>query len=179
MFICAAVLVSLGNFLGFSKSTLIPSRIAKFLGFLVNSELCAFILQADKKETCAALREHVLSNRTVSIKTLQRLAGKISSFCIAVPAARLFAREICRATAGFLKSYRLIKFAGVLKRKLNFGVFLIPGKVIFHGYPSTTFASRPLVTLQTLQGVVLSASLVVLLLRPVIIGSQKCCIFRL
>ena len=124
MFICAAVLVSLGNFLGFSKSTLIPSRIAKFLGFLVNSELCAFILQADKKETFAALREHVLSNRTVSIKTLQRLAGKISSFCIAVPAARLFAREICRATAGFLKSYRLIKFAGVLKKEIEFWRFL-------------------------------------------------------
>ena len=80
VFICAAVLVSLGYFLGLSKSTLIPSRIVKFLGFLVNSELCAFILPADKKEKFAVLREHVLSNRTVSIKTLQRLAGKISSF---------------------------------------------------------------------------------------------------
>ena len=87
VFICAAVLVSLGYFLGLSKSTLIPSRIVKFLGFLVNSELCTFTLPADKKEKFAVLREHVLSNRTVSIKTLQRLAGKISSFCIAVPAA--------------------------------------------------------------------------------------------
>ena len=50
MFICAAVLVSLGYFLGLLKSALIPSRIVKFLGFLVNSGLCAFILPADKKE---------------------------------------------------------------------------------------------------------------------------------
>ena len=124
VFICAAVLVSLGYFLGLSKSTLIPSRIVKFLGFLVNSELCAFILPADKKEKFAVLREHVLSNRTVSIKTLQRLAGKISSFCIAVPAARLFAREIYRATAGFLKSSRLIKVAGDLKKEIEYWRFL-------------------------------------------------------
>ena len=51
-------------FLSLSKSTLIPSRIVKYLGFLVNSELCA------------VLREDVLSNRTVSIKTLQSLAAK-------------------------------------------------------------------------------------------------------
>lgn len=50
VFICAAVLVSLGYFLDLSKSTLIPSRIAKFLGFLVSSYPCAFILPADKKE---------------------------------------------------------------------------------------------------------------------------------
>lgn len=55
MFIYAAVLVSLGYFLGLLKSTLIPSRIVKFLGFLVNSELCAFILPADKKKKFAVL----------------------------------------------------------------------------------------------------------------------------
>lgn len=52
VFICAAVLVSLGYFLGLSKSTLIdiPSRIAKFHRFLVSSELCSFILQVNNKE---------------------------------------------------------------------------------------------------------------------------------
>ena len=81
-------------------------------------------MPADKKEKFAVLREHVLSNWTVSIKTLQRLAGKISSFCITVPAARLFAREIYRATAGFLKSSRLIKVAGDLKKEIEYWHFL-------------------------------------------------------
>jgi len=52
------------------------------------------------------------------------LAGKISSFCIAVPAARLFARETYRATAGFLKSSRLIKVAGDLKKEIEYWRFL-------------------------------------------------------
>ena len=85
VFICAAFLFSLGYFLGLCNSTLNPSRTAKFLGFLVNSELCAFILPVDKKEKFSLLRGHILSNRAVSIRTLQRLAGKITSFCIAVP----------------------------------------------------------------------------------------------
>lgn len=124
MFIYAAVLVLLGYFLGLLKSTLIPSRIVKFLGFLVNSELCAFILPADKKKKFAVLWEHILSNWTVSIKTLQRSAGKIFSFCIAVLAAWLFAREIYCATAGFLKSSCLIKVAGDLKKEIEYWHFL-------------------------------------------------------
>lgn len=124
MFICAAVLVSLGYFLGLSKSSLAPSRIVRFLIFLVNSELCAFILPVDKKEKFALLREHILSNRTVSIKTLQPLAGKISSFCIAVPAARLFAKEIYHATSGCLKSSRLLKVSGDLRKEIEYCRFL-------------------------------------------------------
>lgn len=114
VFICAAVLVSLGYFLGLSKSTLIPSRFVRFLGVLVNSELGAFILPMDKKEKFALLREHILSKRTVSVKTLQRLAGKISSFCIAVPAPRLYAREI----------YRLVKVSGDLREEIHYWRFL-------------------------------------------------------
>ena len=78
--------------------------------------------KAEKK--FAVLREHVLSNWTVSIKPLQRLAGKILSSCNAVPAARLFAREIYRTTAGFLKSFHLIKVAGDLKKEIEYWHFL-------------------------------------------------------
>ncbi|XP_020907079.1 uncharacterized protein LOC110245159, partial [Exaiptasia diaphana] len=97
IFIAATTLVSLGYFIGLAKSSLSPSRTVKFLGFLVDSERQAFIIPEDKKIKFANLREAILSNRAVSVKTLQRLAGKISSFCIAVPAALLYAREIFRA----------------------------------------------------------------------------------
>ena len=55
-FIAAAVLISLGYFVGLAKSSLLPKRIVKFLGFLVDSQRCAFILPEDKKRKFAALR---------------------------------------------------------------------------------------------------------------------------
>ena len=49
IFIAASVLISLGYFIGLSKSSLIPAQVVKFLGFLVDSRLCAFLLPEDKK----------------------------------------------------------------------------------------------------------------------------------
>ena len=44
------------------------------------------------------LREHILSSKSqVFLKTLQRFQGKCVSFSFAVPAAKLFIREISRA----------------------------------------------------------------------------------
>ena len=69
-FIAAFVFISLGYFIGLSKSSLIPARVVKFLGFLVDSQLCTFLLPEDKKIKFATLREHILTNREVSVKTL-------------------------------------------------------------------------------------------------------------
>ena len=124
IFIAAFVLISLGYFIGLSKSSLIPARVVKFLGFLVDSQLCAFLLPEDKKIKFATLREHILANREVSVKTLQRLAGKISSFCIAVPAALLYARDIFRSTAGFTRSSRLVRVTGALRKEIEHWRFL-------------------------------------------------------
>ena len=68
-FIAAAVLISLGYFIGLAKSSLLPKRIVKFLGFLVDSQRCAFILPEDKKRKFAALRESILDKKSSSIKT--------------------------------------------------------------------------------------------------------------
>ena len=116
-------LISLGYFIGLSKSSLIPARVVKFLGFLVDSQLCAFRLPEDKKIKFATLREHILANREISVKTLQRLEGKISS-CIAVPAALLYAREIFRSTAGFARSSRLARVTGALRKEIEHWHFL-------------------------------------------------------
>lgn len=114
----------MGYFIGLSKSSLIPARVVRYLGFLVDSQLCAFLLPEDKKIKFAALREHILANREVSVKTLQRLAGKISSFCIAVPAALLYARDIFRSTAGFPRSSRLVRVTGALRKEIEHWRFL-------------------------------------------------------
>ena len=123
-FICASVLTSLGYFIGLAKCSLSPLRSVKFLGFVVDSERAAFFIPHDKKEKFATLRESILGKRSVPIKTLQRLAGKITSFTIAVPVAQLYAREIYLAIAGLSKSSRLVKVAGPLRREIEHWRFL-------------------------------------------------------
>ncbi|KAK3731622.1 hypothetical protein QZH41_004874 [Actinostola sp. cb2023] len=118
-FICASVLTSLGYFICLDKCSLSPLHSVKFLGFVVDSERAAFFIPHDKKEKFATLRESILGKRSVPIKTLQRLAGKITSFTIAVPVAQLYAREIYLAIAG-----RLVKVAGPLRREIEHWRFL-------------------------------------------------------
>lgn len=113
IFIAAFVLISLGYFIGLSKSSLLPAQVVRFLGFL-----CLPLTEVQNIKY-ATLRECTLANREVSVKTLQRLAGKIYSFCIAVPAALLYARDIFRCTAGFSKSSRLVGVTGALRKEIE------------------------------------------------------------
>ena len=50
------------------------------LGYLCDSLLLAFVLPEDKKLKFKTLRESILSQDTVDLKTLQRFAGKTTSF---------------------------------------------------------------------------------------------------
>ncbi|KAK3726277.1 hypothetical protein QZH41_003056 [Actinostola sp. cb2023] len=124
IFLAASVLSSLGYFIGLAKSHLSPSQSVRFLGFIVDSVRRSFILPEDKKQKFSTLRETILKRKTVSIKTLQRLAGKITSFCLAVPAAQLYCREIYRAIPGFQKSCREVKLQAALRDEITHWRFL-------------------------------------------------------
>jgi len=103
-------LVLLGYFIGLSKSVAVPPTRIRFLGVLCDSILQAFLIPQDKKIKFATLRDSILQNRTVCIKTFQRFAGKITSFSIAVPAAQSYAGKF---TVLFLwRSSRPIKVVG-------------------------------------------------------------------
>ncbi|KAK3733983.1 hypothetical protein QZH41_001133 [Actinostola sp. cb2023] len=66
----------------------------------VDSELQAFSIPLPKVVKFAELREAILRRqKTVPMKTLQRFQGKCISFSIAVPAAKLYIRNICAAIA--------------------------------------------------------------------------------
>ena len=123
-FTCASILLSLGYFIGLSKSYLVPKQLITFLGFIVDSTVCAFLIPEVKKKKFADLRESILRHRSVSIKTLQRFAGKVTSFSIAVPSAQLYAQEIYRAVSGHTKSSRLVKITGALREELEHWRFL-------------------------------------------------------
>ena len=93
-FIASIVLVSCGYFISLKKSILSPVEVIPFLGFLSDSTKQAFLLPEDKKLKFAALRDSLIESKVISAKSLQRFAGKIVSFSLAVPAAKLFCREV-------------------------------------------------------------------------------------
>jgi len=94
------------------------------LGFLSDSILQAFLIPQDKKIQFATLCDSILQSRRVSIKTLQRFAGKITSFPIAVPAFQLNAREVYRAISLANRSSRPIKVVGDLPSEIAHWQFL-------------------------------------------------------
>ena len=119
-----SVLVRLGYFIGLSKSVPIPQTRIRFLSFLSDSILQAFLIPQDKRIKFASLRDSILQRRTVSIKTLQRFAGKVTSFSLAVPAAQLYAREVYRAISLANRSSRPIKVVGDLRSEIAHWRFL-------------------------------------------------------
>ena len=123
-FIVCSVLVRLEYFIGLSKSVPVPQTRIRFLGFLSDSILQAFLIPQDKRIKFATLRDSILQCRTVSIKALQRFAGKVTSFSLAVPAAQLYAREVYRAISLANRSSRPIKVVGDLRSEIAHWRFL-------------------------------------------------------
>ena len=124
-FILVSVLTSLGYTLALSKSSLVPSQRVRFLGYLSDSVLMAFILPEDKKLKFKTLREFILSQQSVDLKTLQRFAGKTTSFSIAVPAARLYTRtSFCAISSGSKSPHKPLIVTGDLLREIQYWRFL-------------------------------------------------------
>ncbi|KAK3745186.1 hypothetical protein QZH41_008385, partial [Actinostola sp. cb2023] len=124
-YIATTTLTSLGYTLALSKSSLAPNQVVKFLGYLCDSRRCAFILPEVKKEKFRALREKILSHEEIDVKSLQRFAGKTTSFSIAVPAARLYTRT-CYPAIGISSKTptRPVKVMGELWKEILHWRFL-------------------------------------------------------
>ena len=67
----------------------------------------AFFIPQDKKTKFATLRESILSSSCVSLKTLQRFAGKVVSFSLAIPGCKLYVREVFNAIAQLTRSSKV------------------------------------------------------------------------
>ena len=83
-----------------------------------------FHLIPEKKEKFIALIHEILGLSYVSVKTLQRLVGKCVSFARAVPAAKLFTREMNAAISKGLRSQKLILLRGALREEIAHWLFL-------------------------------------------------------
>lgn len=124
VFIASLVLVHCGYFIGIQKSVLKPTQNILFLGFICSSTDQSFSLPADKRQKFAELRESILKSNTVTVKTLQRFAGKANSFCLAVPAAKLYTREVNVSISKGMKSSKPLIVSDNLKKEVQEWRFL-------------------------------------------------------
>jgi hypothetical protein len=97
LFVVCQVLGRLGYTLGLSKCVFVPVQFLLFLGMFLDSIRLAFVVPPKKKEKFKVLREAILDQDDVDVKSLQRFAGKCIYFVLAVPAAKLYTVEVNRA----------------------------------------------------------------------------------
>ena len=96
-----------------------------FFGYIIDSVKSAFLTPPDKRIKFASLREDLLSHKSVSLKSLQKFVGKINSFTLVVPAARLFSRAACLTMSRASRSPRAIPVSRELKAELELWRFLV------------------------------------------------------
>lgn len=89
-----------------------------------DSQKLAFLLPDEKKLAFVKLRDYILSSEIVSLKTLQRFAGKCISLVLAIPASRLFSREVNRAISLASKNSREVVMYKELREELLFWKFI-------------------------------------------------------
>ena len=120
-FIHISVLTSQGYMLALSKSSLVPSQRVRFLGYLSDSVLMEFVLQEDKKLKLKTLREFILSQKSVNLKSLQGFAGKTTSFSIAVFTVRLYMHaSFCAISFGSKSPHKPFFIAGDLLHEIQY-----------------------------------------------------------
>ena len=88
------------------------------------SEASIHCSSSEKIEALAVLRTNIFGCKTyTNVKTLQRFQGKCISLCLAVPAAKLFIREMSHAFASVDGNGRL-SLTPALREELSYWQFL-------------------------------------------------------
>ncbi|XP_069137272.1 uncharacterized protein [Argopecten irradians] len=124
LFIVCEVLTRLGYFIGIEKSVFVPCQAIRFLGMFVDAVRQTFCVPEEKKQVFQSLRESILQCQYVDVKTLQRFAGKCISFMLAVPAARLYIRDINRAIGVASKNSRQVQVCGEFRSEIEHWKFI-------------------------------------------------------
>jgi hypothetical protein len=101
---CMEILLWLNFLAGYTisikKSVLRPVRFICWLGINIDSLRCVFSVPREKKDVFLAIVKQALSEQRITIRDLERVAGKAISFWLAVgEAARVFTREMFNVLA--------------------------------------------------------------------------------
>lgn len=79
------------------------------------------MIPEEKKVKFKVLRENILTSKTVTLKTLQRFAGKAVSFSLAIPSCKLYLCEIFKAVAGLVRNSKpAVKVPGLRQSELEY-----------------------------------------------------------
>lgn len=124
IYVLCQVMTRLGYTLALAKSQLVPVQVIRFLGMLIDSLRLAFIVPEDKRAKFHKLLQEVLSRDLVSINTIQRIQGKCVSFLLAVPAAKMYMRQMAAAISKASGNSGLIRVDGPLREELTHWNFL-------------------------------------------------------
>ena len=101
-----------------------PRKIVPYLGFLSDSSRNVFHLIPEKEEKFLDLIEQTLACSRVSVKSIQRLAGKCVSLSLVVPGALLFTREMNNAISKDLRTSKPITLHEALREEISYWLFL-------------------------------------------------------
>ena len=123
-YIVCQILLRLGYCIGLDKSVLVPTQMPVHLGFIVDSVNNCFRITDSKLQKFRAFREFCLSKRFITALDLQKLAGRCVSFMLAVPAAKLYTREMNSIISLCLKRGRPILMPDALLEEIKAWRFL-------------------------------------------------------
>ena len=131
-YILCYLLIEAGYFIAIAKSQWVPSIVIRFLGYLCDSFRQAFLLPPDKRLKFKILRQEILSSRCVGVKTLQRFAGRVISFSLAIPGCKLYVRESFKAISQLCLSAKpFVRVEGNLRTEVLYCRFLDDWKDCF------------------------------------------------
>ena len=102
---------------------LYPTISVENLGLTVDSLKQAFIVPGCKIEALAVLKKNILGCKYTNVKTLQRFQRKCISLSLAVPAAKLFIREMSHAIASADSNGR-VSLTPALREELSYWQYL-------------------------------------------------------
>ena len=123
-YIVCQILLRLGYSIGLDKSVLLPTQTPVHLGFIVDSVNNCFRITNSKLQKFKAFREYCLSKKFITALDLQKLAGRCVSFMLAVPATKLYTREMNASISFCLKSGKPVLMSGSLLAEINTWRFL-------------------------------------------------------
>ena len=80
--------------------------LRRYVSWVLYAIPCAnlFLVPQHKKAKFITFRESILSSNMVTLKTLQRFAGKAVSLSLAIPSCKLYVREVFQAIAQMARS---------------------------------------------------------------------------
>ena len=123
-YIVCQILLRLGYCIGLDKSVLLPTQTPVHLGFIVDSVNNCFRITDSKLQKFKTFRDLCLSKKFITVLDLQKLAGRCVSFMLAVPAAKLYTREMNLAISFCLKSGHSIPMSDSLLEEISTWRFL-------------------------------------------------------